>query len=310
MDGILSKTAAVVLLSYALVCFAGQPARAAELKKETAAAFERYVDASNARINTEVHSESFLFIDGLQEKSRMQAYAKVRQGDVQLKQEETQEEGHPFAIPHGLIYDWIGVLFIPNASLKQALAVVQDYDNYQNIYKPAIRHSRLLSRNGDSFKISLQLYRRSPVTVVIDAGFDIVYDRLGADRTVSRSYSTRLAEVENAGQSDEREMPSDAAHGYLWRLVDYWRFEEKDGGVYVQLESIGLSRSVPDILGWLINPLLRSIPRGILSSLLGATRTEVVHRVARANSRGQKEYSMLDAKLIQGLQVTANISDR
>jgi hypothetical protein len=42
------------------------------------------------------------------------------------------------------------------------------------------------------------------------------------------------------------------------------RFEEKDGGVYVQVESIGLSRAVPAIIGWLVNPLLRSIPRGTL----------------------------------------------
>ena len=94
-------------------------------------------------------------------------------------------------------------------------------------------------------------------------------------RSVTTGENIRLAEVENAGQTDERELVVDDAHGYLWRLFSYWRFEEKDGGVYVQLESIGLSRVVPAIIGWLVNPLLRSIPRGTISSLLGATRAAV-----------------------------------
>src|ERR1019366_5119265 len=187
-------------------------------------------------------------------------------------------------VPHGLIHDWIGVLFIPNASLAQTLAVVQDYDNYQNIYKPEVRHSKLLQRNGDNFKVLLQLYKKSLVTVVINADFDITYERFGTSRVVSHSYSTRLAEVENPGQADEHELPVDDGHGYLWRLYSYWRFEEKDGGVYVQLESIGLSRGVPAIIGWLVNPLLRSIPRGTLTSLLGATRAAVVNRWRRESA--------------------------
>ena len=60
-----------------------------------------------------------------------------------------------------------------------------------------------------------------------------------------QSYSTRIAEVENAGKSNERELPVGNDHGYIWRLYSYWRIEEKDSGVYVQGESIGLSRTIP-----------------------------------------------------------------
>ena len=35
-------------------------------------------------------------------------------------------------------------------------------------------------------------------------------------------------------------------HGFLWRFDNYWRLEERDGGVYVQVESVTLSRGVPD----------------------------------------------------------------
>ena len=272
-----SKTSGVVLLFGMLSCLAAWPVEAAELKKETAAAFDHYIGASERRIKSELHNGLFLFIDELPETRQVEAYAQLRTGQVLVKQVNTKEEGHPIEVQHGLIHDWIGLLFIPSSSLAQTLAVVQDYDNHQNIYKPEIRHSKLLNRNSNNFKVFLQLYKKSLVTVVINADFDINYERFGTNRAVSRSYSTRLAEVENAGQADERELPVDDAHGYLWRLYSYWRFEEKDGGVYVQLESIGLSRAVPAIIGWLVNPLLRSIPRGTISSLLSATRAAVTN---------------------------------
>ena len=81
------------------------------------------------------------------------------------------------------------------------------------------------------------------------------------DKKLAASFLKAFAEVEGIG--------------YLWRLDSFWRLEEKDGGVYVQLESIGLSRSVPAIFAWLVNPLLRSIPRRTLTDLLGATRVFV-----------------------------------
>jgi len=188
-----------------LVCLAAHPVEAAELKKETVAAFDRYVGASEGRIKSELHDGPFLFIDELPETHRVEAYAQLRMGQVLVKQVNTKEEGDHIEVPHGLIHDWIGVPFIPNASLAQTLAVVQKYDNHQNIYKPEVRHSKLLNRNGDNFKVSLQFYKKSLVTVVINADFDIYYERFGTNRAVSRSYSTRLAEVENAGQTDERE---------------------------------------------------------------------------------------------------------
>lgn len=270
-----SKAYALLFLCLFVACVAAQTAQCAELQKETAVAFERYIGASENRINTELKNGTFLFIDQWTAARRADAYAQLRKGQLLIQQVNTPEEGHPIDVPHGLIHDWVGVLFIPNVTLSQTLAVVQDYNNHQNIYKPEVRESKLLSRNDDHFKVFLQLYKKSLATVVINADFDVTYQRLDPNRAVSRSYSVKLAEVENLGQKDERELPVDDGHGYLWRLNSYWRFEEKDGGVYVQLESIGLSRSVPALFAWLINPLLRSIPRGTLSNLLNATRSAV-----------------------------------
>lgn len=265
-----------------LACLAVPPVECAELKKETAAAFDRYIGVSESRIKSELHNGPFLFIDNFPETRRLEAYAQLHKGSVLIEQVNTKEEGHPVEVPHGLVHDWIGVLFIPNVSLSQTLAVVQDYDNHQNIYKPEVRRSKLVSRSGDNFKVFLQFYKESLVTVVINANFDINYEQLGQHRVVSRSYSTRLAEVQNEGQPDEHEQPVDDGHGFLWRLYSYWRFEQKDGGVYAQLESIGLSRGVPAVFAWLVNPLLRSIPRGTLSSLLVATRAALAKPDASA----------------------------
>jgi hypothetical protein len=262
-------------VTYLLLLVAGPCARCADLKKETSAAFDRYVAASERRMQAELKRGTFLFIDEWPANRRRDGYAQLRNGQLLVQQVNTQEEGHPIEIPHGLIHDWVGVLFIPNATLSQTLAVIQNYDNHQNIYKPEVRQSKLLSHNNQQFKVFLQLYQKSLVTVVMNAEFDISYERLLPNRAVSRSYSTKLAEVENFGQKDEHELPVDDGHGYLWRLYSYWHFEEKDGGVYLQLESIGLSRSVPAIFAWLVNPLLQSIPRKTLSSLLNATRRAV-----------------------------------
>jgi hypothetical protein len=106
--------------------------------------------------------------------------------------------------------------------------------------------------------------------------FDVRYAMPGPTRAVSQSYSTRIAEVENPDEPNEHELPVGNDHGYLWRLDNYWRVEEKDGGAYVQVESIALTRRIPTLVAWLVNPLVRSIPRSVLSSLLTATREAVL----------------------------------
>jgi hypothetical protein len=267
------QTVSCVVLLGCLGALAGETARAAELRPETAAAYARYLAASETRIHSEVEHGPFLFIDGWPQARRAAAYSELRRGTVLVEQVNT--EGHPIAVPHGLIYDWQGVLFIPNTTLEKTLAVIQNYDRYQDYYRPEIRDSRLLSRNGDDFKIALQLYRKSLITVAIDADFDVHFEQIGPNRIMDRSYATRLAQVADVGEPDAHELAPGDGDGFLWRLCDFWRFEERDGGVYMQLESIGLSRGVPSWIAWLVDPLLKSIPRGTLSAVLVATRNAV-----------------------------------
>jgi len=89
-------------------------------------------------------------------------------------------------------------------------------------------------------------------------------------RTVTKK--ARVAEVEAPGTPQEREKPVGNDGGYLWRLYSYWRVLERDGGTYVQCESISLTRDIPLGFGWLVRPFVTSIPRESLEFTLTTTR--------------------------------------
>ena len=268
--------AAAALFLLVLASVLVVPADAAELKPKTLEAFERYVRLTEARMEKELRSgEPYLWFDALPESRRRKFYEELREGRIVIERQETREDGKSIAVPDGLIHHWLGVVFLPGTTLQRVLAVVQDYDNHWKIYKPDVRRSKLLHREGNDFKIYLQFYKKTIRTVVLNAEFDVRYVPLDATRVYSRSYSTRIAEIENPDQPDEHENPVDRGHGYVWRLYTYWRYLEKDGGVYIQLEYIALSRGVPVGLGWLINPLIRRVSRGSLFDLLNATRAAI-----------------------------------
>jgi hypothetical protein len=95
---------------------------------------------------------------------------------------------------------------------------------------------------------------------------------------VCGSYSTSIAEVENAGGAKEKTLPPDTGYGFLWRLYSYWRFEERDGGTYVECRAISLSRDVPFGLGWAIEPIIQKLPRESLVNTLEATRQALISK--------------------------------
>lgn len=270
-------------------------AHSAELKSDTAAAFDRYIRATEHQSADDLCAGHFLVVDRLPTPAGQQIYTQLRQGQIYIAQLHTKEDGRTIQVPGGLIHDWVGVAFIPGGTLSRTVAVLHDYDNHKKIYRPDVRQSKLLEHQGNEFKVYLQLYRKSLVTVVVNLNVNIQFTLLSPTRAMSRSHSTRIAEVENAGKPSERELPVGNDHGYIWRINNYWRIEEKDGGAYVQIESVGLSRTIPWTVAWLVNPLVQSIPKNILSRLLTATRTAVVNV---AETRPESSPAAVD--LLQG----------
>ena len=66
----------------------------------------------------------------------------------------------PAKVPHGLIHDWIASAFIRDSTIQDVLAVIQDYDNHKNIYKPEVIDSKLISRHDNDFEIYLRLLKK------------------------------------------------------------------------------------------------------------------------------------------------------
>jgi len=245
------------------------------LKPETIQAFDRYVQLTEARIKGEVsQTEKFLYVDGFPSGRRPQVMAALERGEVFMEPLQTIDaSGQEMRAPNAIIHHWLGAVFVPGANLQQTIALMQDYDRHQDIYKPEVVRSRLLSRQGNDFQIYYRLRKKKVITITLNTNHDIHYFPVDSTRWYSRSYSTRIAEVANADTPDEHEKPVGHDGGFLWRINSYWKFEEKDGGVYVECESVSLTRDIPTGLGWLIKPFVTSIPKESLEMTMTATRT-------------------------------------
>jgi hypothetical protein len=137
--------------------------------------------------------------------------------------------------------------------------------------------STVTRRAGHDYKISLRLRKHKVITVVLDADYDVRFSLVDQTHALVRSYSTRITEIGNPGQTNEHEIPASQDHGFLWRLNTYWRLVEIDGGVYAQCEAISLTRDVPAGLGWMVGPFIESIPRESLLFTLNSTREALSH---------------------------------
>jgi hypothetical protein len=249
-------------------------AAAADLQPRTIAAFDRYVRATEAQMV----QGPFLRLDGLPDVDRRAKLAALERGGLHIEPLSTRDGGKPIDVPDGLIHHWLGAVFVPGANLGQALDLLQDYDRHAEVFRPAIARSRLVSRDGDVFRVNLRFYMKKVITVVVNTENEARFTRLGPDRAQSRIYSLRIAEVADPGTPQEHERPVGHDGGYLWRLYTYWRFLERDGGTYVQCEAVSLTRDIPYLLRWLIGPFVTSIPRESLAFTLETTRTTLAGR--------------------------------
>jgi len=283
--------ARAVLLAAAALCAAvadfaqGAEPEPAKLHANTLEAFDRYVKLTEARNAAELkRGTNLLWIDELPAAERAEAYAALKRGEVQMKKLEMRDGGKEIACPAGLIHHWAGVVFIPGAKLDDVLGMLEDYDHHSLYYGPDEERSKIESRDGDHFRVFLRFRRHKVITVVLNTEHDIQYFHDGLGRAHSRSSAVRIAEVENAGKSDEREKPPGDDGGFLWRMETWWRMEERDGGVYVQSEVASLTRDIPVVLSWMIKPFVTSVPKETLSATLVATRKAVQARMAKRGS--------------------------
>jgi len=235
------------------------------LKRETIESFDAYVrEAEEGMEESLREKDSFLWSDRDAERAR-------HVGGGEIAAEFWSGRG-PVKVPRGLIHDWIGAAWAPGTTIKDTLALIQNYDNHKNIYQPEVMASKLVRRRGNDFQIYLRLLKKKILTVVLDTDHDVHYRAVDRTRWVCQSYTTRIAEVENAGEANEMVMQPDAGFGFLWRLYSYWRFQERDRGVYLECRAISLTRDVPLGLGWIIEPIIQKLPKESLIRTLECTR--------------------------------------
>jgi len=249
---------------------------ASELKPRTAKAFGHYEEVTEARIQSELTTPGqFLYLGTLPESQRAEELARLKSGQVYVKSVTTKENDKKIEIPDGLVHHWLAIGFIPNARLEQVLRVTQDYAHHADFFKPDVQRSELLSRDGEHFRVYFRFYRHAIVTAVYNTEFDIKFTQSDPTHVYSVAKAVRVAEVRNPGDKDESERPVGNDRGYLWRLDLYTRYVEADGGVYIQIEFLGLSRSVPAIFAWIVNPYVHSVPREYLTNYVGQLRKAV-----------------------------------
>ena len=224
----------------------------------------------------ERNQDKFLYIDGLAPAESAAAERQARGAVPFMARIKTNDGARTIDVPDGLIHHWVGVTFMPGVTTDQAVALMQAYDRHADVFKPVIVRSRLLSHEGDRFRFYLRFYVKKIIGVTTDTEHEAVFGRPSAERAFSRLRSTRIAEVEDAGTPSERQKPVGGGHGFLWRLNTYWRFAERDGGTWVQCESITLTRDIPTGLGWLIGRFVTEIPKESLTFTLSTARKALV----------------------------------
>jgi hypothetical protein len=259
------STSRILYLITGFFIFMAAPVCAnAEPTLEAISAFNAYVKAAESRLAQQHQS-----LDGfLAPPLTPQNKKSLQQGEL-IIEPITPDTGS--ALPGALLHDWRGTAFAPGATVADFERLMKNIGAYPQYFSPQVLQAKLLSQQGDRLQAFMRVRQHHVITVVMDTTYDITFARLDDRHGYSLSRSTKISEIESPGTATERAVPSGEEHGFLWRQNTYWTYEEGDGGLYMQIESVSLSRSVPNGLNWIVQPFIEKIPRESLEFTLRST---------------------------------------
>jgi hypothetical protein len=183
--------------------------------------------------------------------------------------------------PGSLIHHWFAATMIPRVRLDQVVAVSRAYPDYPKIFHP-VQAATVLSNDGDALRVQLRMRESAGgLSATLDVTSRVVYARTDARHAHVISSAEEIRQVEDAGEATERRLPAGRDNGYLWRAGAFTRFVEEDDGVYMEMETVGLSRPFPPMLGWIIEPIARRIGRGSVERSVEEFRQAVMTRYAQ-----------------------------
>jgi hypothetical protein len=182
----------------------------------------------------------------------------------------------------GLIHDWIGTTFVANVTVAQLQSVLRDYDHYKDMYTPTVIESRSLESVNGTDTFSMEWFHKVlNITTAIDADYANTQVAAASDAGYMITRSTRIQEIRNLGREDEEKLPVGTGSGFIWKICSILRYQQADGGVYLRLEAIVLSRDIPHSVRWIANPIVNHLSRNSLMATLSQTGEAVETRSAR-----------------------------
>ncbi len=191
-----------------------------------------------------------------------------RKGEVVIEKLVPEKDADP---PGGMLHHWRGTAFAPGATAADFDRIMRDFPAYTAVYSPQVVRAAIVSHDGDRYTVTMRVKQKHVLIVVMDTAYEVTFAQQNRLRGWSKSQSTAITEIENAGTDKERALSPKEEHGFLWRLNTYWTYEERDGGLYLQLESVSLTRAIPAGLGWVARPFVESVPRESLEFTLRKT---------------------------------------
>jgi hypothetical protein len=249
-----------------LLLLAASQLAMAQPTPEAVAAFNTYVSTVESRL-AQQHRSAGTFLAAAAS-GPANGTARLRSGECIVEQLTPAAGAEVFG---SLLHHWRGTAFVPGATAADFERLMQNFQAYPQHFSPQVLQAALIAHRGDRMQASMRVRQKHILTAVLDTTYDITYGQLDKQHGYSVSRSTRIAEIASPGTASERALNASEEHGFLWRLNTYWSYEEKDGGLYLQIEAISLTRSIPHGLGWVIQPYIESIPRESLEFTLRST---------------------------------------
>ena len=246
-----------------LLCSSLSFSALAELPRSASLAFDTYVRTLEARLHQQ-HATRDRFLASAV--LTTEGESRLRGGHPLLEQL-TPLKG--LAVPGGLLHHWRGTAFVPGVRAARFEQLLRNFRNYPQVFAPDV-----LAANGiecpdrGPLQVRLRVRQKHVLTVVLDTTYAVTFEQLDPQHGDSVSRSTEIAEVASPGTTRERTLRANEEHGFVWRINTYWTYEERNGGLYLQIESVSLTRLVPSGLGWAVAPYLESIPRESLEFTL------------------------------------------
>jgi hypothetical protein len=262
-----------------ITLFCPATVNAASLEPATSKAWEDYIESANVRMEQRLSpGNAFLWVDEVPDRC-----ARVRAGEIIVSPVGPQ---NPKRVVSGLIHDWVAAVFIAHVKLNDVLQVVRDYARYREIYQPTVIDSKAIATGEAKDRFSMLLANRSFfLKTALDTDYESCEVHLDDRRVYSVSRTTRIQEIEEYGTPAQRILHEGEGNGIIWRLFWITRYVERDGGVYLELEAIGLSRDIPASLRWAVEPIVRRVSRRSLSTSLRQTENAVRIRAVLANRK-------------------------